>query len=456
MAKVGFWLRGARGKLAGSVLMKGEKGTVARENVAPKNPKTRSQAVQRAIFATISKTAAAIDPVIRSSFDGFTNGKNSRREFVRVNNEILRNNYGSSVAYLLPKGSVLNAPNALKISSGKLGLIEAPVPTDIGSVGGALKVLPLNVNKTQGGITLSDLQAVYPFIKPGSQLTFVCCAGAIDVKEDYKWYYGRIVLGTWVKPEDRIIDIGELTIPATVLDTSKTEGMVLTDDGSVSFDTDRGILSMVTVDVEGGTENYLIFGNPNYDLNAICGGLIVSNYDSDKGEWIHTESTMGVVKGDWVSNDEEAIPSYMAAARKASDSTFYTEQADNTDTTPVYYNYNEAIQVICQAYGYASKQFTFGASNSYGPIAEGDEVTIMLIPNTGVNIDAGQIRLLLGEQSVIPQITSTARGTKILKFEVPFGTAQSVTANLTFGGTWNSGVSYDNAAIRVTISKVQG
>lgn len=454
MAKVGFWLRGARGKLAGSVLMKGENGTVARESVVPKNPKTRSQAVQRAIFATISKTAASIDPVIRSSFDGFANGKNSRREFVRVNNALLRNAYETGVAYLLPKGSPLNAPNALKISSGKLGIIPGPTPTDIGSHGNMLKILPNNGSAQNGDWTLKDLQDMYPYIKPGSQLTFVLCVGDDGGQESYQWHYARIVLGTWLQSTDVVISAGDMCINASAIDTSKTEGLVVTGTGDVSLDDSKTIITVVSDDQET-PDHHFVFGNPGYDIVALAGGLIISNYDEDKGVWVHTESTMGVVKGVWVSNDGESIPSYMAAARSASDSTYYTEQAD-VDTTPVYYNYNEAIQVVCQAYGYASKQFTFGANNSYGPIAEGDEVTVMLIPNTGVNIDAGQIRLLLGEQSVIPQITSTARGTKILKFEVPFGTSQSVTANLTFGGTWNSGVSYDNAAIRATISKVQG
>ena len=455
MAKVGFWLRGARGKLAGSVLMKGEKGTVARENVSPANPKTRSQAVQRAIFATISKTAAAIDPVIRSSFDGFANGKQSRREFVRVNNALLRNAYETGASYLLPKGSPLNAPNALKISYGKLGVIPGATPTNIGTHGNMLKILPNNGSGQNGDWTLQDLQDMFPYIKPGSQLTFVLCVSDGETIESYQWRYARIVLGTWLKATDVVISAGDMCINESAIDTSKTQGLVVTNSGAVSLDDSNTIITVVSDDQEK-PDHHFVFGNPGYDIVALAGGLIISNYDEDKGVWVHTESTMGLVDDIlWKGNDAVSIPSYMSAARTVSDSTYYTEQAD-ADTTPVYYNYNEAIQVICQAYGYASKQFTFGSNNSYGPIAEGDEVTIMLIPNTGVNIDAGQIRLLLGEQSVIPQITSTARGTKILKFEVPFGTSQSVTANLTFGGTWNSGVSYENAAIRATISKVQG
>lgn len=55
MAKTGFWLRGAKGKLAGSTIYRGKGGTVMREIVSPTNPKTKKQMRQRAIFATCVK-----------------------------------------------------------------------------------------------------------------------------------------------------------------------------------------------------------------------------------------------------------------------------------------------------------------------------------------------------------------------------------------------------------------
>jgi hypothetical protein len=44
MAKVGFWLQGAKGKLAGSKLQGGVNGTIIADNTKkPKNPKTVNQ-----------------------------------------------------------------------------------------------------------------------------------------------------------------------------------------------------------------------------------------------------------------------------------------------------------------------------------------------------------------------------------------------------------------------------
>ena len=60
MAKTGIWLRGARGKLAGNVLFKGENAAIIRENVTPRNPQSAKQMLQRVAFATVSQAAKFI------------------------------------------------------------------------------------------------------------------------------------------------------------------------------------------------------------------------------------------------------------------------------------------------------------------------------------------------------------------------------------------------------------
>lgn len=55
MAKSGFWLRGAKGKLAGTVLYQSQGSTIQREIVTPKNPQSDNQMRQRAAFAGASK-----------------------------------------------------------------------------------------------------------------------------------------------------------------------------------------------------------------------------------------------------------------------------------------------------------------------------------------------------------------------------------------------------------------
>lgn len=55
MAKSGFWLRGSKGKLAGTVLYQSQGSTIQREIVTPKNPQSDNQMRQRAAFAGASK-----------------------------------------------------------------------------------------------------------------------------------------------------------------------------------------------------------------------------------------------------------------------------------------------------------------------------------------------------------------------------------------------------------------
>lgn len=55
MAKSGFWLRGAKGQLAGTVLYQSQGSTIQREIVTPKNPQSDNQMRQRAAFAGASK-----------------------------------------------------------------------------------------------------------------------------------------------------------------------------------------------------------------------------------------------------------------------------------------------------------------------------------------------------------------------------------------------------------------
>lgn len=83
MAKVGFWLKGASGKLAGSVLSTVSGGeTTVRENVPPTNPNTEKQIDQRARFKLISQIAANVSNSIAIPRK---NGLSPRNQFVTIN-----------------------------------------------------------------------------------------------------------------------------------------------------------------------------------------------------------------------------------------------------------------------------------------------------------------------------------------------------------------------------------
>ena len=91
MAKVGFWLRGMRGKFAGASFGKGQNGeTIAREIVAPSNPKTNAQLYQRAIMATVMKAYSAGKAIFDHSFEGKKVGSENQHAFMSLNARNLR------------------------------------------------------------------------------------------------------------------------------------------------------------------------------------------------------------------------------------------------------------------------------------------------------------------------------------------------------------------------------
>lgn len=455
MAKGNLFMGMARGKVGSVVFSRlGSKQISRAYNSEVNNPKTRPQAIQRAVFATVSKTAAVISKVVESSFDGFKNGADSRREFVRVNNALLQNAFNNGAAYLLPKKSMLIAPNALKISSGKLGFIPAPVPTNIGKTASALKVFPDNLlMRGSNWVTLADLQAMYPMIKAGSQLTFVVCTGD-DTDDLYRWRYARIVLGPWLKADDPVIDLVLKVITSSAIVASKTEGLNLSSDGDIPITDNGNIISLVSTD-EPSASSFLIFGCPAVDMVALCGGLIVSNYDEDKGTWVHTETTMGIVNDiSWADNEKEVIPSYMGAITPSS-SDWYTEQGVGTEgSTTAYSTIGQAMQAVISSTGLASKSISFDKTNSFGPVPEGNFVWIEMYPNTGCSIVSGSVKALNGENAIEGlSIQRNSVGQLRIMFPMPTGSKQSMQLNVTFKADYGQGV--HTYGFRDTISVVQ-
>ena len=91
MAKVNLWLRGARGKFAGTSLSKGANGeTIAREVVTPFNPNTDKQLYQRMIMATVMAAYGAGKEIFDHSFQGMSKGSACQQYFMQRNLQRLR------------------------------------------------------------------------------------------------------------------------------------------------------------------------------------------------------------------------------------------------------------------------------------------------------------------------------------------------------------------------------
>lgn len=125
MAKVGLWLHGARGKLAGATLYKGVGGTQIRQIVEPENPMTEAQAMQRMIFSTVGHAWKALSPYISNKWQNANNNKIAFRQFFRNNVAYIKAGVlaGTIDHCFNIKGSHVFAPNVYQIASGTLNPI---------------------------------------------------------------------------------------------------------------------------------------------------------------------------------------------------------------------------------------------------------------------------------------------------------------------------------------------
>ena len=139
MAKVGFWLNGAKGKLAGTTIYKSGSNTVQREIVAPKNPRTQAQILQRIISKTVMMQYSAMKAICNHSFEGKSIGQECMSRFVSLNNRKLRDRIASLQADGVSFSEMVNfcylkssdfAPAAVVVSEGTLPEVPAGILVD--------------------------------------------------------------------------------------------------------------------------------------------------------------------------------------------------------------------------------------------------------------------------------------------------------------------------------------
>ena len=177
MAKNPFWLRGARGKIAGAVAQKSEVGTILRERVDPSNPRTGGQLRQRVVFGTVTQAAKMMLPIIGISFEGITKEKLNRRRFVQLNStffgqkaRIEQTNPGTTKTSWTGKGNNQLIPNEYIISRGSLSFPWSNYVTVNSSgfdvVGAGEVTIPF------GTYTPLELWKLVFGAAPGAQFTF--------------------------------------------------------------------------------------------------------------------------------------------------------------------------------------------------------------------------------------------------------------------------------------------
>lgn len=191
MAKTGFWLRGAKGKLAGATIYQSNGKTQMREITAPKNPQTDAQLIQRAIMATVMKAYGAMKAITDHSFEGTTAGSATMARFQSLNAKAIRarieedinNGYDLGSIYAFSKiGDAQFVPNAYVISAGSLPTVVAQIAgTSLGKI-------------TVGAAAAVSYQDIINFygLQRGDQLTFVELKGTNY--NNIKFHFARVIL----------------------------------------------------------------------------------------------------------------------------------------------------------------------------------------------------------------------------------------------------------------------
>lgn len=258
MAKAGFWLRGARGKLAGASLGKGANGTtVMREIVTPKNPQTVPQMIQRVIMKTVMQAYSSMKEITDHSFEGINPGQATMAEFQRVNLDFLR----SAVMTDLANGGDANDIYCFTpLKSQQF----APMPYIVSK--GSLPAVDVTLRDSSAYFVIGDNNTYGQVIERlglqrGDQLTFVSIQGTTPVNT--RFYVNRVIL-----------DPREQDGSEAPLDTQFCNGNEVVKPNPRN----EGTFSTLSFNSVGG---YIEFGHSLQSMTAA--GVIVSR--NENGNW---------------------------------------------------------------------------------------------------------------------------------------------------------------------------
>lgn len=279
MAKAGFWLKGARGKLAGSVLQKSAvAGTVIRENVTPKNPRSQAQATRRATFAPAAKFYSAFSKVMEQSWEGLSKAESYQAFLKQAITDCGQN------GWWVPKGTGF-FPMPFQVSKGSI----TPLVYDM--IENHLVIANTDDNETYGTLdlgTVGGLSQAFMLLgyQEGQQVTFMLAM----MREGVGPYpvYNRFIIAP---------------------------------DSELPFEID----AKVEIIKENG-DNITIYG-PEGDY-VCAGAIIISNYEN--GKWRRSTQVMGV---------DEGVMATITSTEAYDDSTAsYRDNSDRLVESDVYLN----------------------------------------------------------------------------------------------------------------------
>jgi hypothetical protein len=449
MARGNIFLGKARGKVGSVVLSKGRRGEMISRAYQPQvlNPKSSSQVLQRALFASATIAGSKLSDLVDHSFDGIKEGQDNRNEFVRLNTNALRaiaKSEGQATVnpFVSAKGSGMIKPAPWILSNGSLGVCNVGVDltTDV-TVGGSVA----------DASSLAAWKSAFPWIKGGAQLTIVCIIRKRSILEGISFFVRkyRVVFKSLI---DSLPGKSYLGVPGNgwgfytdLLDLTKCSGGVVNSTG------DNTIYSFEYLAWQEGDPAHIGFVS-NTDLyKPVAWAVIGTQYDDTLSDpWKHTQSKMFVSSEYQDGNDN--IATYGAQSRIVS-SEYYLDQAEGYGDIIDNVTLDEIVSGVVGSQGVEEKVLKYGSTNTFGPIAEGSPVYFQFVLPSGFkasNVRASNGETALGNDWAI-QITNNGQ---IVNISGPMPTTASFQANIS-SDVFNrlNGSSVGRAAIRCNVSK---
>ena len=330
MAKGNLLLGTAYGKLGDTVLFRQD--GVQRSRVRVRkigNPKTESQACNRALLNTLSVAYSYMKGIVDHSFQGLSKPVDNQRKFAKLNQGIARETGSISIpgtdsGYNLNfKGESLLRPNRYALSRGTMPGVEV---SNIATSGQLLAGFQFNATLTallETTTTYADFAAAIG-VPVGTQLTFCIISDDTFVGTPSEqnmpnswgnFHFARIILsddGGNGDVQMFVSDSGDMSINPAYANSKNS--------GALKFK--RLGENSLRIEVEG----------QSYPLAM---GIIVSNYSSRM--WLRSNTDMVVAEGYQDSNTmSEVFGSYMYAETTPT-SDLYLNQGEGTksaDTVP--------------------------------------------------------------------------------------------------------------------------
>ena len=450
MARGNIFLGKARGKVGSVVLSKGKRGEMISRAYQPQvlNPKSSSQVLQRALFASATIAGSKLSDLVDHSFDGIKEGQDNRNEFVRLNTNALRalaksDGQASVNPFVSAKGSGMIKPAPWILSNGDLGVCN---------VG---QYLTTSIAGIFGPDTLAAWKTSFPWIKGGAQLTIVSIIRKRNIHTGISFFVRkyRVVFKPLIDSLPNDYNLGGngngWGFNIDLLDLPKCSGGRVSDTGAAkvySF----SYLAILPGEEEGDPTHIGLKGDDHL-VKPVAWAVIGTHYDDTLADpWKHTQSTMHVSSEYEDTNDN--IATYGAQKRIVS-SEYYLDQAEGYGDTIDNVTLDEIVSGVVGSQGVQEQVLKYGGTNTYGPIAEGSPMYFQFVLPSGFkasNVKASNGEAALGNDWAI-QITNNGQ---IVNISGPMPTTASFQANISFD-VFNrlNGSSVGRAAIRCNVSK---